>query len=103
MATLQVIGVSDDSPLRNPEQIPYPNHFPLVQNPTGAREEEEDTPSIRELMHVIDSHAELIDLEITNNPNAMKDSTLPQFPDPNAQPAMDMNPVQPNVPQDPTT
>ena len=30
MVALQAIGVSDDSPLRNPEQIPYPEPPPLV-------------------------------------------------------------------------
>ena len=31
MAALQVIEVVDDSPLRNPEQIPFPEPPPLVQ------------------------------------------------------------------------
>ena len=48
MAALQVMGVPNDSPLRNPDQIPYPDPTPLVQNPTSA--EEEDTPSMRELV-----------------------------------------------------
>ena len=48
MAALQVMGVPNDSPLRNPDQIPYPDPTPPVQNPTSA--EEEDTPSMRELV-----------------------------------------------------
>ena len=48
MAALQVMGVLDDSLLRNRDQIPYPNLTPPVQNPTGV--EEEDTPSMRELV-----------------------------------------------------
>ena len=31
MAALQVMGVADDSPLRNPEQIPFPEPPPPVQ------------------------------------------------------------------------
>ena len=30
MAALQVMGVPDDSPLKNPDQIPYPNLAPSV-------------------------------------------------------------------------
>ena len=48
MAALQVMGVPNDSPLRNPDQIPYPDPTPPVQNPTSA--EEEDTSSMRELV-----------------------------------------------------
>lgn len=48
MAALQVMGVLDDSLLRNRDQIPYLNLTPPVQNPTGV--EEEDTPSMRELV-----------------------------------------------------
>ena len=69
MVALQVMGVLDDSLLRNLDQIPYLDPILSVQNPTGA--EEEDTPSMRELVQEIDSHVELIDLEITNNLNAV--------------------------------
>lgn len=74
-----------DSPLRNPNQIPYLDPSPSVQNPTGA-EEEEDTPSMRELVHEIDSHTKLIDLEITNNPSVVPSSIQPQLPDLDVQP-----------------
>lgn len=49
MAALQAMGVPDDSPLRNLDQIPYPNPPPPIQNPVGAKDEE-DTSSIRELV-----------------------------------------------------
>ena len=66
LAALQAMGALEDSPLRNPTQIPFPNPSPAVQNLTDAVDEEE-TPSMRELMQVIDSHVELVDLEVTNN------------------------------------
>ena len=51
---LQALGVAEDSPLRNPEQIPFP------------------APSIRELVRTIDTHVEMVDLEVTSNLNATK-------------------------------
>ena len=48
MAALSAMGVPEDSPLRNPDQIPYPEPPPPTQNPTKV--EEEDTPSMRELV-----------------------------------------------------
>ena len=76
------MGVPKDSPLRNPNQIPYPKPPPpTTQNPTEA--EDEDTPSMRELVQAIDSHAELIDLEITSNPSVVPTTAQPQPADPN--------------------
>ena len=49
IAALQAMGVSDDSPLRNLERIPFLEPSPLIQNPIGT-EEEKDTPSMRELV-----------------------------------------------------
>ena len=63
------MGMPDDSPLRNPEQIPFPTHPPPVQSQPGA--DEEDTPSMRELVHEIDTHIELVDLEVNDNLNAV--------------------------------
>ena len=60
LAALQAMGVPDDSPLRNPKQIPYPKPtLPLVQNPTEA-EEKGDTPSMQVLVEAIDSYVELV-------------------------------------------
>ena len=40
VAALQAMGFPDDSPLRNPKQIPYPKPSPPpIQNPTDAEEE----------------------------------------------------------------
>ena len=56
MAALVAVGVPEDSPPKNPNQ---------VQNPTEGQDEE--TKSMRELVQVIDSHVVLIDLEITSD------------------------------------
>ena len=69
------MGMPDDSPLRNPEQIPFPTHPPLVQSQPGA--DEEDIPSMRELVHEIDTHVELVDLKVTNNLNVALLDTQP--------------------------
>ena len=75
LVALRVMGVLEDSPLRNPEQIPYLAPPPPVQSQADATDEE-DTPSIRELVKVIDSH---IDPEVTSHPNIVEDvhSQLP--------------------------
>ena len=84
------MGVPDDSPLRNPKQIPYPKPPPPpVQNPTDA-EEEGDIPNMRELVKAIDSHVELVDLEITSNPDSLPRNTLSSNPDPATQPTEDV-------------
>ena len=103
------MGVADDSLLRNPKQIPFPKPPPPVQqNPTSAKEEE-DTPSMRELVEEIDSHVELVDLEITSNPNVMLDLVPSQFPDSTTLPTVDTALTQPAMgaapaqPDDPAT
>ena len=79
-AALKAMGVPDDFPLRNPEQIPYPEPPPsLVQNPIDA-EEEGDTSSMRELVEVIDSYVELVDLKITTNLDALLCCAAPHLP-----------------------
>lgn len=66
----------EDSPFRNPNQILYPEPpSPTTQNPTTTEDEDEDTLSMRKLVEAIDSHAELIDLEITSNPGIVLIST----------------------------
>ena len=69
LAALQTMGVAEDSPLRNPEQIPYPTPAPLVQSQVGTVDKEE-TLSMRELVHAIDTHVDMVDLEVTSNPHA---------------------------------
>ena len=66
LATLQALGVLKDSPLKNPNQIPFPGLPMAAQNCPDAINEEE-TQSIKELMEAIDSHVEAIDLEATSN------------------------------------
>lgn len=63
------MGVPEESPFRNAEQIPYPKPpLPPVQNLIRAKDEE--SQSIRALVEEIDSYADLIDLEISSDPNA---------------------------------
>ena len=50
-----------------------PKSLPFL---TDAKEEE-DTLSMRELVQEIDSHVELINLEIISNPNFMQGSIQP--------------------------
>ena len=57
------MGVAEDSPLRNLEQIPYPAPPPSVQSQAGAIDKE-DTPSMRESVRAIDTHVEMVDLEV---------------------------------------
>ena len=68
-AALQVVGVPEDSPLKDPNQIPFPS-LPTTAQKTLIVADEEETTSLRELVEQIDAHAKLIDLEATSNPNA---------------------------------
>lgn len=68
-AAVSAMGLLEDSLFRNAEKIPYLGPpFPPVQNLTRAKDE--DSQSIRALVEEIDAHAELIDLEISSDPNA---------------------------------
>ena len=69
LATLQVLGVPEDSLLRDPGQIPFPSPAAAVQNPPVPIEEEE-TASMRELVEQIDAHVESDDTEATSIPSA---------------------------------
>ena len=69
MAALQAIGVPEDSPLRDPNQIPLPS-LPTAAQKTPVVADEEETTNLRELVEQIDALAEPIDLEAISNPNA---------------------------------
>ena len=73
------MGIAEDSPLRNPKQIPYPTPLPPVQSQADAVDEE-NTPNMRKLVRVIDIHMEMVDLEVTNNLNAVEDVQAQPFP-----------------------
>ena len=64
---LQALGVPEDSPLRDPGQIPFPSPVTAVQAPTVPAEVEE-TASMRELVEQIDAHAEPDEMEATSIP-----------------------------------
>jgi len=68
-ASLQVLGVFEDSPLRDPGQIPFLSSTPAMQNSLVPINEEE-IASIRELVEQIDTHVELDEMEATNIPRA---------------------------------
>ena len=67
MAALQDLGVPEDSPLRDPGQIPIPNSAPATQNLASPNDEKE-TDSLRELVEQIDAHVEMIGTKATRNP-----------------------------------
>ena len=69
-AALQALGVPEDSPLRDPGQIPFPIPVTAVQDPPVAIEEEE-TASMRELVEQINAHAEPDDMEATSIPTVL--------------------------------
>ena len=66
LAALQALRVPEDSPLRDPNEIPFSGPSLAVQNPPGATNKAK-SPSMRELVEAIDSHVELVHLEVTNN------------------------------------
>ena len=66
---LQVVGVLEDYPLRDPNQIPFPISTPTVQNPPMPIDKEKTT-SMRELVEQIDTHVKLDDMEVTSIPHA---------------------------------
>ena len=66
LTVLQAMGVSKDSPLRNPVQILYPAPPPFAQSQVDATDEE-DTPSMRELVRAIDAYGDNADHEVTSN------------------------------------
>ena len=63
------MGVPEDSPLKDPDHIPFPN-IPIATQKTPVVVDEEEMTSLRELVEQIDAHVEPIDLEATSNPNA---------------------------------
>lgn len=60
LATLQALGVLKDSPLRDPNQIPFLNLPTAMQN-TSELIDEEETTSMKELVETIDSHVKPVD------------------------------------------
>ena len=69
LAALQTLGVPEDSPLRDPGQIPFSSSTAAAQDPPKPTEEEE-TVSMMELVEQIDAHAEPEETEATSIPSA---------------------------------
>lgn len=72
MATMNALGLPEDSPFKDLKQIPLlePSHPPPVQN--SGQNEEENSLSMREFVEEIDSYTEVIDLDIPSNPSTAK-------------------------------
>ena len=68
-ASLQTSGVPEDSPLRDPSQIPFLSSTLTTQNPLTPIDEEE-TASMKELVEQINALVELDDMEATSIPRA---------------------------------
>jgi len=66
LAVLQALGVPANSPLRDPGKIPFLDPTPTVHNSLVPINEEE-LPSLRELVEQLDSHVELDDMKVTSN------------------------------------
>ena len=64
-----------DSSLRNLDQIPYPVSPLLIKSQADAIDEE-DTPSMRELVLVIDTYAETVNLKVTSNLDSAEDAQV---------------------------
>lgn len=64
ISTVNALDLPNDSPIRDPEQIPLPEPFPPSPMQTSAPNEEEDNLSMRELVEEIDSHTKVINLDI---------------------------------------
>ena len=68
LAALQAVGVPEDSPLKDPNQIPLLS-LPTAAQKTPVIADEKEMTSLKELVEQIDAYAEPIDLEATSNPN----------------------------------
>ena len=101
LAALQAMGVLENSPLRNSEQIPYPTPPPLVQSQISAADEE-DTPNMRVLVQAIDTDVETVDLEVTSNLNVAENEEVQKplaedIPDRQVNDASYLLPIDPKV------
>ena len=67
-AALKALKVPEDSPLRDPSQIPFPSTTAAIQDPPVPIEEE-DTSSMKELVEQIDAHVEPDNAEATSIPS----------------------------------
>ena len=62
---LRVLGVLEDSPMRDLDQIPFPSLAAAMQDPSMPIEEEE-TANMRELVEQIDAHVKSDETEATS-------------------------------------
>ena len=88
-------------PTKESRANPIPDSSSLVQSHAGAIDEE-DIPSIRELVWKIDAHMDTIDLKVTSNLNAVEGVQVQQSPTKNvpnqqANDAVHLSPTNPSV------
>ena len=98
LTSLQAMGVPEDSPLRNLEQILYPAPPPPVQSQTDAADKE-DTLSMRELVKAINAH---VDPKVIGQANIAKviqsqQPALEGVPEPPADDATHFPPTDPSI------
>lgn len=79
MAALQALGVPQDSPLRNLEQIPRPVLAPPIQSQVDVVDDE-DTLILKELVQAIDAHMKIVDLDVISNFNPLGNEGTQQTP-----------------------
>ena len=102
MAAVNALGLPEDSPLRDLEQIPYLEPPPPLPVQDPAQNEKEDSLSIRGLVEKIDSYAEVIELDILSNSIARQDQTpLSHLLNPNPRTTIDAHPRPSKHVQDP--
>lgn len=64
MAAVNALGLSEDSPFKDPDQIPLPKHLHPPLEHTSTLNEKEDSLSKRKMVEEMDSYIEVIDLDI---------------------------------------
>ena len=84
LAALQAVGVPEDSPLRDPNQIPLPS-LPTATQKTHVVVDEEEMTNLRELVEQIDAYAKPIDLDTTSDLNSEDQQGGNVQPPPNTQ------------------
>ena len=94
-------GSAQRFPTEESRSNPIPDSSSPVQSHAGATDEE-DIPSMRELVRTIDTHVDTINLKVTNNLNAVEGVQVQQsptkdVPDQQANDAVHLSPTNPSV------
>lgn len=68
MISLNTLSLLEDSPFRDPNQVPYPKKLLPRPVQTPTQNEEEDNLNMRELVEEINSYAKVNKLDMLSNP-----------------------------------